>query len=141
MPGVTDPNEATNIVRKGRLTYQQAVNLTKPGTIESLSYDALTGAVTCSCALGITFVATVFLTWRRTGDLKQAIQSGASAGLQVSGVLNRVSLCVLYQLLLSLCPFRGAYSFLIRERYGRFRPPRKTYQGIPAFLHREISAF
>lgn len=86
VPGVTDPNEATHIVRKGRLTYQQAVNLTKPGTIESLSYDALTGAVICSCALGITFVATVFLTWRRTGDLKQAIQSGASAGLQVFGI-------------------------------------------------------
>jgi hypothetical protein len=86
VPGVTDPNEASNIVRKGRLTYQQAINLTKPGTIESLSYDALTGVVTCSCALGITFVATVFLTWRKTGDLKQAIQSGASAGLQVFGI-------------------------------------------------------
>lgn len=31
VPGVTDPNEASNIVREGRLTYQQAVNLTKPG--------------------------------------------------------------------------------------------------------------
>lgn len=86
VPGITDPNEAANIVRKGRLTYQQAVNLTKPGTIESLSYDALTGVVTCSCALGITFVVTVFLTWRRTGDIKQAIQAGASAGLQVFGI-------------------------------------------------------
>lgn len=86
VPGVTDPNEAANIVRKGRLTYQQAVNLTKPGTIESLSYDALTGAVTCSCALGITFVATVFLAWRKTGDITQAIRAGASAGLQVFGI-------------------------------------------------------
>ncbi len=86
VPGVTDPNEASKIVRKGRLTYQQAVNLTKPGTIESLSYDALTGAVTCSCALGITFVVTVFLTWRKTGDITQAIQAGASAGLQVFGI-------------------------------------------------------
>lgn len=86
VPGVTDPNEAANIVRKGRLTYQQAVNLTKPGTIESLSYDALTGVVTCSCALGITFVVTVFLTWRKTGDIKHAIQAGASAGLQVFGI-------------------------------------------------------
>lgn len=86
VPGVTDPNEAANIVRKGRLTYQQAVNLTKPGTIESLSYDAFTGAVTCSCALGITFVVTVFLTWRKTGDIKQAIQAGTFAGLQVFGI-------------------------------------------------------
>lgn len=86
VPGVSDPNEAANIVRKGRLSYKNAVNLTKPGTIESLAYDAYTGAVTCSCALGITFVATLFLTWRKTGDIKQAVQAGASAGLQVFGI-------------------------------------------------------
>lgn len=86
VPGVTDPNQAEQIVRKGKLTYKQAVNLTKPGTIESLAYDALTGAVICSCAFGITFVVTMFLTWRRTGDIKQAIQAGASAGIQVFGI-------------------------------------------------------
>lgn len=86
VPGVSDPNEAYNIVRKGRLTYRQAVNLTKPGTIESLAYDALTGAVTCSCALGLTFVVTMFLTWRRTGDIREAIRAGASAGIQVFGI-------------------------------------------------------
>ena len=86
VPGVTDPNEARKIVRKGRLTYNQAVNLTKPGTIESLTYDAMTGAVMCSCAFGITFVATVFLTWRKTGDIKQAVKAGMSAGIQVFGV-------------------------------------------------------
>lgn len=84
--GVTDPKEAKKIVRKGRLTYKQAVNLTKPGTIESLTYDAMTGTVTCSCAFGITFVATVFLTWRKTGDIKQAVKAGMSAGIQVFGI-------------------------------------------------------
>lgn len=86
VPGVTDPKEARKIVRKGRLTYNQAVNLTKPGTIESLTYDAMTGAVMCSCAFGITFVATVFLTWRKTGDIKQAVKAGMSAGVQVFGI-------------------------------------------------------
>ena len=86
VPGVTDPNEAANIVRKGRLTYQQAVNITKPGTIESLTYDALTGTVVCSCAFGITFVVTMFLTWRNTGDLREAIHAGTSAGIQVFGI-------------------------------------------------------
>lgn len=86
VPGVSDPKEAKNIVRKGRLTYNQAVNLTKPGTIESLTYDAMTGTVYCSCAFGITFVATVFLTWRKTGDIKQAVKAGMSAGLQVFGI-------------------------------------------------------
>lgn len=84
--GVTDPEQAEKIVRKGRLTYNQAVNLTKPGTIESLTYDAATGAVMCSCAFGITFVVTAFLAWRKTGDIKQAIKAGASAGLQVFGI-------------------------------------------------------
>ena len=86
VPGVHDPAEAEQIVRKGRLTYQQAVNLTKPGTIESLSYDAATGAVICSCAFGITFVTTVFLSYRKTGDLKEAVQAGMTAGLQVFGL-------------------------------------------------------
>lgn len=86
VPGVTDPNEAVNIVRRGRLTYKQAVNLTKPGTIESLCYDALTGAVICSCAFGLTFAVTVFLTWRKTGDLQQAIKAGTKAGIQVFGI-------------------------------------------------------
>lgn len=86
VPGIADPKEARKIVRKGRLTYNQAVNLTKPGTIESLTYDAMTGAVLCSCAFGITFVATIFLTWRKTGDIKQAVKAGMSAGIQVFGI-------------------------------------------------------
>ena len=86
VPGVTDPAEAKRIVRQGRLTYRQAVNLTKPGTIESLTYDALTGAVICGCAFGISFVATLFLTYRKTGDLKEAIRSGITAGFQVFGL-------------------------------------------------------
>ena len=86
VPGVTDPNEASKIVRKGWLTYKQAVNLTKPGTIESLSYDAATGIVICSCAFGLTFVVSAFITWRETKDIKKAVQAGASAGLQVFGI-------------------------------------------------------
>ncbi len=86
VPGVTDPAKATDIVRQGRLTYTQAVNLTKPGTIESLTYDALTGTVMCSCAFGLTFVTTLFLTYRKTGDIKEAIQAGMTSGLQVFGL-------------------------------------------------------
>ncbi len=84
--GVTDPSEANNIVRKGRLTYKQAVNLTKAGTIESLTYDALTGVVMCSCVFGITFIATAFMTYRETGDIKEAIGAGTMAGIKVFGI-------------------------------------------------------
>lgn len=53
VPGVTDPNEAKSIIKKGNLTYAQAKNLAKPGTVESLSYDAAHGVVSASCAFGI----------------------------------------------------------------------------------------
>jgi len=86
VPGITDPAEAAQIVREGRLTYRQAVNLTKPGTIESLQYDALTGVVSCACAFGLSFVASLFLSWRKSGDLNKSIRTALLTGLQVFGV-------------------------------------------------------
>ena len=39
--------ETKNIVREGKLAYNQALNLAKAGTIESITFDAYTGAVKC----------------------------------------------------------------------------------------------
>ena len=39
--------ETKNIVREGKLTYNQALNLAKAGTIESITFDAYTGGVNC----------------------------------------------------------------------------------------------
>ena len=86
VPGVSDPRDAEKIVRKGKLTYDQAVNLTKPGTVESVAYDAATGAVTCSCAFGLSFLATTFMAYRETGDITGAVQAGIAAGVQVFGL-------------------------------------------------------
>lgn len=86
VPGVSDPRDAEKIVRKGKLTYDQAVNLTKPGTVESVTYDAATGAVTCSCAFGLSFLATTFMAYRETRDITGAVQAGVAAGVQVFGL-------------------------------------------------------
>lgn len=86
VPGVSDPKDAEKIVRKGKLTYDQAVNLTKPGTVESVTYDAATGAVTCSCAFGLSFLATTFMAYRETRDVTGAVQAGIAAGVQVFGL-------------------------------------------------------
>ena len=51
-----------------------------------LCYIFVCFRTSCSCAMGITFVTTVYLAWRKTGDIHQAIQAGASAGLQVFGI-------------------------------------------------------
>lgn len=86
VPGVTDPAAAEEIVRRGRLSYRQAVNLTRPGTIESLLYDARTGAVSCACAMGLSFVATLFLRYRETRDWRASIRGGLGVGAQVFGL-------------------------------------------------------
>lgn len=86
VPGVSDPRDAEKIVRKGKLTYDQAVNLAKPGTVESVAYDAATGAVTCSCAFGLSFLATTFMAYRETRDITGAVQAGIAAGVQVFGL-------------------------------------------------------
>lgn len=86
VPGVSDPKDAEKIVRKGKLTYDQAVNLAKPGTADSLKYDAASGAVTCSCAFGLSFLATTFMAYRETRDITGAVQAGIAAGVQVFGL-------------------------------------------------------
>lgn len=86
VPGVNDPKDAKRIVREGKLTYDQAVNLTKPGTVESITYDAATGVVTCSCAFGLSFLATSFVAYRETKDISGAVQAGIAAGVQVFGL-------------------------------------------------------
>lgn len=53
VPGVTDPSEAVNFVRKGKYTYKQAQNLVKAGNIDSLKYDATNGVITAAGAFGI----------------------------------------------------------------------------------------
>lgn len=85
VPGVTNPDDAKHFVRKGRLTYTQAVNLTKAGTIESIMYDAKNGAVICSSAFGITFISTLYLTWRKTKNINLALEASLKAGLQIFG--------------------------------------------------------
>ena len=86
VPGVNDPKEAKSIVREGKLTYEQAVNLTKPGTLESVVYDAATGVVTCTFAFGLSFLAASYMSYRKTSDIGSAVQSGLAAGVQVFGL-------------------------------------------------------
>lgn len=86
VPGVSNPDDASKYIKKGQLTYKQALNLCKPGTIESLTYDALTGAVNCSFAFGISFLSTYILAYSKTGDKKEAFNAAFAAGIQVFGL-------------------------------------------------------
>jgi hypothetical protein len=86
VPGVSDPNAAYDIVREGKLTYAQARNLAKAGTIESLTYDAATGAVNCSFAFGMSALVTFAFTIMQTKNPKEAIKLSAITGLQTFGL-------------------------------------------------------
>ena len=53
LPGITDPNEAENIIVNSSITYQQAVSIARTGKIDCLKYQASTGAVTSTASFGI----------------------------------------------------------------------------------------
>lgn len=56
VPGVTDPNDAEKIVHKGSVTYRQARNIARAGTVDGLKYDAKTHAVGATMACGLSFL-------------------------------------------------------------------------------------
>ena len=85
VPGVTDPEQAKEIVRKGKFTYQQAVNITKFGTIESIAFDAVNGEIICTSAFGITAALTFAQHCWQGDPMDVAVEEAAYSGLQVGG--------------------------------------------------------
>lgn len=82
---VTDVKEAENIVRKGHFTYKQAVNLAKAGTVESITYDAINGAVICASSFGISFVFTFATNIWNDDNYDIALKKSAFVGIRVGG--------------------------------------------------------
>ena len=86
VPGVTNPNDASKYIKKGQLTYKQALNLCRPGTIESLTYDIATGAINCSFTFGISFLATYIFAYSKSENKKEAFNSAFITAFQVFGI-------------------------------------------------------
>lgn len=86
VPGVDDANKAYDIVRKGKITYTQAKNLAKAGTIESLTYDTVTGAINCVSVFGISAVVTFSTVLWSTHDINKAAKTALLTGIQVYGL-------------------------------------------------------
>lgn len=80
--GVSDPEEANNLVRKGHLTYKQAVNLTKAGNIDSLLYDASKGTVMATTAFGISTTLDFAIRKLNGESWNEAIKNSAMVGLK-----------------------------------------------------------
>ena len=86
IPRVSDPKEAKNIVRKGNFTYEQAKNIAKSGTVESLTYDAVNGAIIGATTFGITTVLTFAVSVWNGKSYGEALHDAVSSGLRVGGV-------------------------------------------------------
>lgn len=86
VPGVSEPNMAYDIIRKGKLTYNQALNLAKAGAVESITFDAATGAINCLSVFGISSVVAFAQTYWVTKDYRKAAKSAIFTGLQVYGM-------------------------------------------------------
>jgi len=91
VPGITDPAEAKNLVRKGSLTYKQAVNLAKAGTVESLTYDALKGTVSAACGFGISTLINYAVARRNGSSREEAIKVASINGFKTGGVVFATS--------------------------------------------------
>ncbi len=85
VPGVSDPAEAKNIIRKGHFTYQQVKNIAKAGTVESICYDAASGVVIAKNAFGVTAVLTYVTAIWNGEDIDIAIKSAVAQGIKVGG--------------------------------------------------------
>lgn len=85
IPGIIDPEEAKNIIRKGWLTYEQALNIAKFGKIESLFYDSGSGVVTTASAFGMTAVISLATNLWNGEDFDKALQVATYSGLKVGG--------------------------------------------------------
>ena len=83
--GITDPEEAKNIIRKGHFTYTQAKNIAKAGTIESLTYDAVNGVIIATSAFGVTAMITLATSVWNGEDFEDAVKIATYSGLKVGG--------------------------------------------------------
>lgn len=84
--GVINPDEATNLVKKGHYTYAQVKQIAQAGTIESLTFDAANGMIVAKDALGITALITFATSIWNGEDFEGALENAALSGLKVGGV-------------------------------------------------------
>ena len=85
--GVTDTKEASNIIRKGNLTYEQAKNITKAGNIDSVTYDAANGCIVAAPAVGISFAIDYAVCKFNGQSTEDAVKSAALNGLKTGTVV------------------------------------------------------
>jgi len=78
--GITDPNQASSMVKKGKFNGEYYANVAKAGTVESLKVDTLNAIEQSIPGAGITFLMTYSIAiWRGANQKEAARMAGKSA--------------------------------------------------------------
>lgn len=85
--GITNPDEARNIVKKGNVTYKQSVNIAKAGNVDSLVYDAANGVVVSTGAVAIGFVLDYAYNIINGESVADSLKSAVVSGFKTGGVV------------------------------------------------------
>lgn len=83
--GVTNPDDAVNIVKKGSVTYKQARNIARGGNIDSLKYDAKNNAITSCYAFAISFSISFARAKWEGRSTKDAMKESVGTAFQSAG--------------------------------------------------------
>lgn len=86
--------KAEDIIRRGNVTYEQAKNIAKAGTIESLTYDAIDGIKIGAYSGGISAAVTFAVSVWSGKTFESALKDSVKTGLQVGGVAWASSILV-----------------------------------------------
>ena len=92
VPGVTDPNQANSIVRKGTVTFKQASRIAKAGNIDSLIYDSANACVESACSFGISSVIQFATSMWNGEGIKDSLKLSIYTGLKVGGTSFVISI-------------------------------------------------
>lgn len=85
VPNVKPGEDARDYVKKGYFTYDQSYCIAQSGTIESLTVDAISGAVCCAQAASITAVIVFAMSLWSGAPLKEALKQSLGTSLKVLG--------------------------------------------------------
>ena len=127
--GITDPKQAKEIVRKGNFTYEQAKNIAKFGTIESIGFDAVNGLITSTYTFGISSLMTFAVSIWNGEDFEVALKQAAHSGIKVGG------LTFISSVLSSQISRTGVNSMLVggTEAMVQFMGPKASAMLVNAF--------
>lgn len=85
VPDVSDPARAKDLVKRGVVTYDQALCIAKSGTVESVVFDAANGLVVAESSFGISAAISFAVGLWNGEDWKDAMRLAAINGLKVAG--------------------------------------------------------